>query len=192
MTWKHAGFSVLIASLLLSMIGRDSLAADKPRLPAERTTDAAPEGKVRLGGVIDFVPPADWTVAAKAGTPTRAAYVSADRQCMIAVEVLPATMKIEPSLVPDMIRKMRQNRQANGQKFVQEPTAEKDENFVIRIRERFGIKDKVADQLHLYRAVGPRFVLVTVNSLGGEDAAKAHHEAGVAIGMSAELVKPAK
>ncbi|QOV88602.1 hypothetical protein [Humisphaera borealis] len=182
-----------VASLVLNAVAVSVLpAADKPRLPVARTDDKPAEGKVRLGGAIDFTPPEGWIVAKQATTPTRAAYVSADKQAMMSVEVLPASMKIEPDLAAAMTKKMRQNRQANAQKFVTEPTVEKDDNFVIRIRERYQIKTQVADQLHLYRAVGPRFLLVTINSLAGEDNVKAHHDAGVSTSMSAQFVNAGK
>lgn len=178
--------SVLAALMLLVGV---AAAADKPRLPVPREDQKPADGKVRLARVIDFTPPEGWIAARQATTLTRSAYVSPDRQAMISIEVLPASMKIEHDLAAGMMTKMRQNRQAQAQKFVQEPTVEKDDRFVIRIRERYEIKDKVADQLHLYRAVGSRFLLVTINSLAGEDKAKEHHEVGVAVSLSGTLVK---
>jgi len=179
-------FLALTALLLVGLASTPVWSADRPRLPAQKDSKPA-EGTVRLGNVLDFTPPEGWEVAKNATTPTRAAYVSKDRQAMMSIELLPASMKIEPSLAADMIKKMRQNRQANSQKYVDEPKVEKDEKYIIRIRERYQIKDKVADQLHLYRAVGPRFLLVTVNSLAGEEKAGEHHAAGENASMSAAI-----
>ena len=186
----------LVVAIMALLCGdrtdRFARAADKPRLPVTRTDDKPPEGKVRLGGAIDFTPPDGWIPAKQASTATRAAYVSADKLAMISVEVLPASMKIEPDLAAGMTKKMRQNRQANSQKFVQEPTVEKDDNFMIRIREWYQIKEQIADQLHLYRAVGPRCLLVTINSLAGEEKAKEHHAVAITASMSATPVAPSK
>lgn len=181
--------AAVVVALTCLVAGLSLEAADKPRLPVTRNDAAPAEGKVRLGGVLDFTPPDGWVLAKQASTPMRSAYVSPDKQAMISVELLPATMVIEAKLAPEMMTKMRQNRKANSQKFVQEPTAEKDDRFVIRIRERYEIKDKIADQLHLYRAVGPRFLLVTINSLAGEEKAKEHHEIAVTTSLSGEFVK---
>ena len=185
---KRLVLSIGFMALVCGLAANPLWSAEKPRLPANKEAGPA-EGAVRLGGVLDFTPPEGWDQAKNATTATRAAYVSKDRQAMMSVELLPASMKIEPSLAADMIKKMRQNRQANGQKYVDEPKVEKDDKYAIRIRERYQVKDKVADQLHLYRAVGPRFLLVTINSLGGEEKAREHHAAGENASMSASIKK---
>jgi hypothetical protein len=168
-------------------------AADKPPLPANRDKPgtAASDGKRHLAdNAISYEPlESSWIEAVKSKTPTRDAFVSKGHDAMVAIEVLPASMTITPELASGMIKKIRENRKANGNKVIQEPTLEKDERFIIRIREKYQVKDKVADQLHLYRQVGPRVVLVTINSLGGEEAAKGHHEAGEKACLSAEFAK---
>jgi hypothetical protein len=184
----------LVMAFLSAVVALGSalaMAADKPRLPADKNQPAAAaDGKRSLANdAISYAPPeaGEWIEAVKSKTPTRDSFVSKAHDAMIAIEVLPASMTITPDLAASMIKKIRENRKANAQKFVMEPTVEKDDRFVIRLHEKYQIKDKVADQLHLYRQVGPRVVLVTVNSLGGEEAAKPQQEAAEKSCLSAEF-----
>jgi hypothetical protein len=178
------------AVLLAISLGSVLIAADKPRLPAgPKPAPPPPEGHRRLADdQIDYAPPEGWVESAKNHTPTRDAFVSKKHDAMMMVEVLPATMKITPDLAASMVKKMKQGK-VGANKHVEEPKVEKDDRFVIRIRERYTVKDKIADQLHLYRQVGPRVVLVTTNSLADEGGVKEHHEIGEKVAMTAEYVK---
>lgn len=173
-------------------------AADKPPLPADRNKNAkntAPDdGKRHLAdNAIQYDPlDADWIEAVKSKTPTQDAFVSKGHDAMIAISVLPASMTISPDMANSIMKKIRENRKASAQKFVQEPTVEKDDRFILKIHEKYQLKDKVADQLHMYRQVGPRVVLVTINSLAGEEGAKAQHEVAEKACLSAEFVKGKK
>jgi hypothetical protein len=197
-------------ALAVLLAGAAAFAADRPRLPAGGKPDAAadkspadkpasdkPKGdaaapvpgeKAELaGGQIRYLVPAEGWVFAKASkTPTRDAFVAATRDAMMSVDVLPTGTTYAPDMAAGMARQLKQQKAAKGTKFVQEPTVQKDDRFVIRIRERFQSGDKVSDQLHLYRQVGNRVVLVTVNSLAGEDGAKAHHATAEEVSLSAE------
>jgi hypothetical protein len=179
-------------SALALAVGTFAVAADKPkpRLPASDRPAPAAEGHRRLADEqIDYVPPEGWAESPKNHTATRDAFVAKGGQAMMSIEVLPADQKIAPDMAASMVKKMKQMRQAASQKSVMEPTVEKDDRFIVRIHEKYQVKDKVADQLHLYRQVGSRVVLVVTNSLAGEDGAKAHHELGEKVAQSAEFVK---
>ncbi|MDB5298110.1 MAG: hypothetical protein JWO31_4093, partial [Phycisphaerales bacterium] len=125
-------------------------------------------------------------------TPNRNVWVSADHSAMLSVEALPTDQVIKPELAPKMILLMKQNRAKSGDKPTQDPAVEKDDRWVIRIRERFTAKDgKPGEQLHLYRAVGARFLLVTCKTFGG-DKMKDQFAAAEAASLSAAYVKPTK
>ena len=167
-----------------------AIAADKPRLPADKNQPSGGTDTKRslASDAISYAPPeGKWIEAVKSKTPMRDSFVSESHDAMIAIEVLPPSMTITPDLAAAMIKKIRENRKANAQKFVMEPTVEKDERFIIRLHEKYQIKDKIADQLHLYRQVGPRVVLVTINCLGGEDIAKGQQEVAEKSCLSAEF-----
>ena len=107
---------------------------------------------------------------------------------MLMVEVLPPDQRIGPEMAAPMVRKLKQSRAASGEKQTQDPAVEKDERFALRIRERFTARDGVAgEQLHLYRAVGPRFVYVLCKTFGG-DAAEGHLKAAEEASTSAAAV----
>lgn len=184
-------------------------AADGPRLPAGGKPDTGgakadggpasgtkgepaaaptPGGKAELaGGQIRYaVPPEPWEFAKAGKTPARDAYVSGAHDAMLSVEVLPTGTTYTPDMAAAIVGQIKKQKAAKGTKFVQEPTVEKDDRFVIRIRERFQAGDKVCDQLHLYRQVGNRVVLVLANSLADADGAKEHHALGEATSLSAE------
>ena len=199
----------LVIALLIGTSG-SALAADKekPRMPAggggkpqqpegtptepaaPAAADETPDGKRRLaGGQVEFVPPAKdaWIESPKNRTATRNAFVSQDRKAMLVVEVLPADQKISADMGPAMVKKLKENRAKSGDKQAKDPAIEKDERFVVRVRERITASDGVAgEQLHLYRAVGPRFVYVLCKTFGGDDKAAGHLEAAEAASLSAE------
>lgn len=184
-----------VFAFVLAGLAAFAWSAEKPKLPAgaDKKPTVATGEKVKLAnGLIEFVTPEGWTEAPANKTPLRNVFTAPKHDAALSVEVLPPSMQITPDMADSMMKKMRQTRQANGQKFVDEPKVEKDDRWIIRIRERYQVKDKVADQLHLYRAVGPRVVLVTINSLAGEEGAKEHDAVGEQASLSAEYIAPKK
>lgn len=200
-------FKAVGVALAAGLAAATVLAADKPRMPAggggkgppagppaesagpPAAADETADGKRRLAaGQIVFTPPgkSEWVESEKNRTATRNAFVSADRKAMLVVEVLPTDQKISADMGPPMVGKLKQNRAKSGEKQTQDPAVEKDARFAVRIREHFTAKDGVAgEQLHLYRAVGPRFVYVLCKTFGGE-AAAGHLAAAEAASLSAE------
>lgn len=192
----------------LALVG-GAVGADRPRFPAAATTKPpatatkpaappatapAPVGRVTLaGGLVSYAaPPGEWESGTKDKTPNRDTYFTTSRKGLLVVEVLPAGQKYGPDLGKPILDKLKQNKRLRKQTYLEEPRVEPDARFALRIRERYRMNDTtVAEQLHLYRQVGPRAVLVMVTTLTDGDAAKEQLAAGEAVSLSAEPVKPA-
>lgn len=148
-----------------------------------------------LQGKITYRPPPDdaWERAHNVSGETAAAYVSESRQGAIAIEVLPADARITPAMGPAIVRTLRQNHKNAGHKVIMDPKVERDTRFALRVHEKYQQGDNVADELHLYRDLGPRVVMVTANAMGKEsNDAKAVHKAGEEVLLSAKWLKPKK
>jgi hypothetical protein len=60
-----------------------------------------------------------------------------------------------------------------------EPKIEKDKRFAFIVHEKYKVGEKTADQIHVYRAVGPRVLMLTVNSVADDaDKTASIHAAG--------------
>ena len=68
--------------------------------------------------------------------------------------------------------------------MVLEPKIEKDKRFAFIVHEKYKVGEKVADQLHVYKSVGPRVLMLTVNSVA-DDADKTAAIHGAAEDMLA-------
>jgi hypothetical protein len=168
---------------------------------ADATRGAAPSTKPAtqpvvtdklVDGAVQFARPADWTEA-KGRTALAVGFVSPDRKGMITVEVWPDG-QLGSSTGAQVVKRLREARkkQANLQ-IVMEPKIEQDKRFQIRVREQYKSGEGTYDVLRLYRQVGPRVVMVMVNSSSPEDARdKEIHQAGEEVAVSATFAKPAK
>lgn len=140
-----------------------------------------------IGGRLHFVPPAAdaWERAENVTGDNAAAYARRDHQGAIAIEVLPPDAEMSPEFGPAVIRSLRDAHKKAGQKIVYGPKVEPDSRFVLKVHEKYQAGDKVADELHIYRNVGPRVVMVTVNAWVSDDAAaKLIHKAGEDLAAS--------
>lgn len=194
--------SLGVVAVALLMSSGVSFAADtKPRLPTDAKPAPAPAPGTAKGGnpkpvdgskpvaigpnVVQFNPPDGWLDSPVNRRPNRELYFAPTRNALISVEVLPANAAADRDVAAAMVRTLKQNRKAAKQAFVQEPQIENDDRFAVRIREKYMDGNKVADQLHLYRMVGKRVVLVTVKTVAEGDAGAAHHTLAEAVALSA-------
>jgi hypothetical protein len=78
-----------------------------------------------------------------------------------------------------IVKQLKQSHIDKKDVVVMEPKIEKDKRFAFIVHEKYKVGDKVADQIHVYRSVGPRVLMLTVNALS-DDANKADsiHAAG--------------
>lgn len=153
-----------------------------------------PASESLLGGKVEFAPPAadEWERAHTTGAGDVAAYMNKEHKGMIALQVLPADAEISPQMGGAIIRQLRQNHKQAGQKIVMDPKVERDPRFDLRVHEKFRQDDKTVDQLHLYRNLGPRVVMLTAQAQADSDEqSKPIFKAGETLALSARWVKPA-
>jgi hypothetical protein len=78
-----------------------------------------------------------------------------------------------------IVKQLKAQHAQNKDVMVMEPKIEKDKRFAFIVHEKYKAGDKTADQIHVYRAVGPRVLMLTVNSVADDpDKAAAIHAAG--------------
>ena len=147
-----------------------------------------------LQGKITYQPPSgdSWERAHNIEGELAAAYVSESLQGAIAIEALPSDAHITPQMGPAIVRTLRQNHKNAGQKVIMDPKVERDSRFDLRVHEKYQQGDKVSDELHLYRDLGPRVVMVTASAMGEPKDSKTIHKAGEQVLISAKWLKPKK
>ena len=174
-----------IPMLLLACMALALVARAEP--PATAKTTAT-----MLGGKIEYTPPEGWHQAEATAKPEEAAaYIANDHDGLMAIQALPSDAAISPDAAQAMVRQLRANHKKAGQEIVLDPKLEKDPRFAIRIHEQFKLKSgKTADELHLYRKVGGRSVMVNAQSLSDdEEHIKGVHTTAEEVLMSAVWVK---
>lgn len=148
-----------------------------------------------IGGRLTYAPPPDdaWERAENVNADDAAAYAGRSHQGAIAIQVLPADAEMTPQMGGAVIRALRDAHKKADQKVLFGPKVEPDKRFALRVHEKYQEGEKTADELHLYRTVGPRVVMVTVNAWVGDDAAaKAIHAAGEDVLVSAKWAPSGK
>ena len=106
----------------------------------------------------------------------------------MAVEVLPVDAKVTAAAANKIIQSLLATRRQRKEQVVQRRPSRRTPALPACIHERFKSGDKTADQLHLYREVGPRVVMVTVKSTAdSEEDVKAARAAGEDAALSASF-----
>jgi hypothetical protein len=190
---KHSLWMVGVCGLFLAC-GSALVIAAAPGGKADAAPTTQPTAKESLAdGAIEFARPADWTEA-KGRKPLAAGFISPDHKGMITVEVWPQG-DLGPSTGGQTVKLLREARkkQPNLQ-IIMEPKLEPDKRFPVRIHEQYKSGDTTDDVVRLYRQVGPKVVMVTVNSKSPDDARDRElHQAGEQVSLSATFTKaPAK
>ena len=104
---------------------------------------------------------------------------------------IPGNAVVDKGAAKAIVKQLHDNHVKAKDEIVLEPTLENDDRFAIRIHERYKHKGHVADELHLYKMVGPRPCMLTVNAqTEQEDEAKKVQVFGETTLLSAKLVKP--
>lgn len=144
-----------------------------------------------IGGRLRYLPPPDdtWERAHNVNADDAAAYAGRTHQGAIAIQVLPADAQMSPQMGGAVVRALRDAHKKADQKVLFGPKVEPDKRFALRVHEKYQSGDKIADELHLYRTVGPRVVMVTVNAWVTDEAgAKPIHVAGEDVLVSAKWI----
>jgi len=67
-----------------------------------------------------------------------------------------------------IVKQLKQQHAEQKTVMVMDPKIEKDKRFAIVIHEKYKVGDAVADQLHIYKSVGPRVLMLTVNTTAAD------------------------
>ena len=147
------------------------------------------------GGRLRYTPPPDdtWQRAGNVNSDDAAAYAGRNHKGAIAIEVLPPDAEMTPEMGGAVVRALRDAHKKANQKMLFGPKVEADKRFALRVHEKYQSGDKVADEVHIYRTVGPRVVMLTVNAWVNDEAgAKAIHTAGEDVLVSAHWTAAGK
>jgi hypothetical protein len=188
------GCSALLAMLLI--VATVAFAADSP------TTAPA---MIPLGSASGFqftAPPADGWDPIKQQSPTIASYISRKHDAVLALQVLPPKVVIDQKYGELVLKQLKEAHAQKKVRMVEEPTIESDSRFALFVRERYEVaakpgqaaaaEPKVAEQLHIYRNVGPRVVECTINTVADDaDAIKAQQAAAEDALLSAAPINAA-
>ena len=87
----------------------------------------------------------------------------------IQMQLLPRDASVSPDIAMNVavavLKQLKATHEQNHDVVILQPKIIKDKRFAFCIHEKFKVGDNVMDRLHIYKAVGPRVLLVTANSL---------------------------
>ena len=159
----------------------------------------APTADSIANGLYHFTPPpaADWTSVKYNPVAEAVLFTNTTRDGQIQLSLLAKDASVDGSLADNVavaiVKQLKETRTKNKQTMVLPPTVEKDKRFAIVIHEKYKVGEFIADQLHVYKAVGPRVMMMTVNSVSTDpDKTKAIHDLGEATLDGAAFVRKAK
>ena len=173
--------------------------------PATAPTASPPATKPVLGDLVslgdDLVhlyapPPERWTLLPTKVASVNLAYFQADdKKSAIQFELAAADFQISPDLAGQMavgiVKSLKEMRRKSGTAVVMQPTIEKDRRFDIVVHERFKVGDNTVDEMHLYKSVGPRTVMVAASSVSDDpDAVAGTFAAAKASLATVKYIKP--
>jgi hypothetical protein len=133
------------------------------------STGPATRASLAQGEVRFTPPPDDWAELPQpdGSNGTIATYKHNDDHAVITVSTteqkqpLPDTPRIRFSLGTQMVKAIRADIDNNKAEVLEAPKLERDERYLIRIRDKIRINGITSDRLHLHRAMGYQFVRVT-------------------------------
>lgn len=166
--------------LLLAICTFMLSAAEKTRNESDATL---------IGGRFHYAPPPeeDWQQAENVKGDDAVAFARRDHQGAIALQILPADAEMVPEMGPAIIRSLRDTHKKADQKILYGPKIEPDKRFALKIHEKYQVGEKVSDELHIYRSVGPRVAMLTVNAwVTDESRTKQVHNVGEDVLVSAK------
>ena len=139
-------------------------------------------------GAYHFIPlPApDWAPYKPNAAAESILFVNTTRDGQIQLALEPKDTSIDKSnadiLATTFVKKIKETHTKNKTVMVMEPTIERDERFLIVIHEKYKVGKATADELHVYKNVGPRLVEMTVNTVASDpDKVKTTHDQGESL-----------
>jgi hypothetical protein len=95
-------------------------------------------------------------------------YINQAHDGAMKLDLLAKDASVDPDIAMNVavaiVKQLKQQRKDAKTEMVMEPKIEKDKRFAFIIHEKYKVGDKTADQLHIYKSVGPRVLMLTVNT----------------------------
>jgi hypothetical protein len=146
--------------------------ATKPAGPASRPAAGTDTSIAR--NQYHFPAPAasDWSAVKPDPDAESITFLNTDRDGVIQLMLLDKDASVDPGVAGQVavaiMKQLKERRAKDKTEMVMAPKIEKDKRFAIVIHEKYKVGDATADQLHIYKAVGPRVVMLTVNATAAD------------------------
>jgi hypothetical protein len=128
-------------------------------------------------------PPDEWTAVNPDPSADTIAFLNKQHDGAIQLVLLNKDASVDRDVADNVaVAIVKQIKESHAEKkdvMVMQPKIERDKRFAVVVHEKFKVGNSVADQIHVYRAVGPRVLMLTVNSVATDpEKAAAIHAAG--------------
>ena len=115
-------------------------------------------------------PPADgWSAIKPDPDADSITFINKAHDGEIQMLLLPKDASVDPNVAMNVavavLKQLKQTHEQNHDVVILQPRIIKDKRFAFCIHEKFKVGDNVMDRLHIYKATGPRVLLLTANSL---------------------------
>jgi hypothetical protein len=170
-------FSNSLAPKIFIIVALSLIAAGPATRPA-----TGPDTSIASDQYHFPAPPVDQWRAVKPDPDSNSiTYLNKSRDGAIQLVLLNEDASVDPDIAMNVaVAIVKQIKESHAEKkdvVVMQPKIEKDHRFAFIVHEQYKVGDKVADQLHIYRAVGPRVLMLTVNSVADDPAKTAQTHA---------------
>jgi hypothetical protein len=151
---------------------------------ADPATQPAEDTSIARGQYHFPAPPSpEWTAVKPDPAKDAIVYINSKHDGAIQLMLLPKDASVDPDIAAQvaaaMVKQLKKAHADAGTEMVMQPTVEKDKRFAIVIHEKCKAGPSTADELHVYKAVGPRVLMLTVNSVAADpDKAATIHKDG--------------
>ncbi len=117
-------------------------------------------------------PSSEWKAVKPDPAAESISFIDSRQDGQMVVALLNKDASVDPDIAQQVavaiIKKLKEMHTQQHQLLVMPPKMEKDKRFAIVIHEKYKVGQHIADQLHIYRSVGPRVVMLTVNSVSDD------------------------
>jgi hypothetical protein len=174
-----------IQSLVVLLTGSVLIAATPATKPAPPA--AAATSKPVMGADTSIAkdqyhfpapPTPEWSAVKPDPGADSIVFINQAHDGQISILVLPKDADITDNVAAAVVKQLKQQYAQGKTVMVMGPKIEHDKRFGIVVHERYKVGDQIADQLHIYKQVGPRVLMLLVNTTNGDaDKVKAIQDA---------------
>jgi hypothetical protein len=128
------------------------------------------------GGQYHFPapPPGEWTAVNPDPAAQSITFLNGKHDGAIQLVLLNKDASVDPDIAMNVavaiVKELKRSHTEHNDVVILQPRIEKDRRFAVVIHEKYKVGDKTADQMHIYKSVGPRVLMLTVNSVADDPA----------------------